>query len=139
MTQKIVVTYGTFDLFHVGHLRLLERAKQYGDKLIVFVSSNEFNEQKGKQCLFPYEQRSEIVAGCRHVDQVFPEHCWEQKVKDIQELGATTFIMGDDWKEKFDFLTPYCDVVYLPRTANISSSHVKHAMSVIDSINKSIG
>ncbi len=133
-----MVTYGTFDLFHIGHLRLLERAKQYADTLIVFVSSNEFNQQKGKQCLFPYEQRAEIIAACRYVDKVFPEHCWEQKITDIKKLGASTFVMGDDWQGEFDFLKPYCDVVYLPRTSCVSSTHIKRSMRLIANFNKSI-
>lgn len=139
MTGRVVVTYGTFDIFHIGHLRLLERAKALGDCLYVFVSSDEFNQGKGKLSLFPYEQRAEIVAACRYVDGVFPEHSWEQKIEDIQAVGACTFVIGDDWQGKFDFLAPYCDVVYLPRTEGISSSYVKQAMSLIDNINKAIG
>ena len=138
MKTKIVITYGTFDLFHVGHLRLLERAKEYGDQLIVFVSSDEFNQIKGKQCLFPYEQRAEIVAGCRYVTEVLPENNWEQKIEDVKRLGVSTFIIGDDWQGKFDFLKPHCDVVYLPRTSNISSTSVKQAISLLGSINQAI-
>jgi len=137
MQKKIVVTYGTFDLFHIGHLRLIERAKEYADSLIVFVSTDEFNQQKGKQCLFPYEQRAEIIAGCRCVDKVFPEHCWEQKIEDIEKLGISTFVMGDDWQGKFDFLKPYCDVIYLPRTSCISSAHIKQSMRLNAVSNKS--
>ncbi|MBV7316382.1 adenylyltransferase/cytidyltransferase family protein [Shewanella sp. NIFS-20-20] len=139
MTAKIVVTYGTFDIFHVGHLRLLQRAKSLGDKLYVFVSSDEFNQAKGKLSLFPYEQRAEIVAACGVVDGVFPEHSWDQKIEDIQTLKASTFVIGDDWRGQFDFLTPYCEVVYLARTDGISSSHVKQAMTLINNLNKAIG
>lgn len=134
MSKNIVVTYGTFDLFHIGHLRLLARAKQYGDTLIVFVSSDEFTQQKGKQCLLPYEQRAEMISGCRYVDKVFTEHCWDQKIENIEKLNVSTFVMGDDWQGKFDFLKTYCDVVYLPRTSSISSTVVKQSMRMIENI-----
>lgn len=120
--KNVVLTYGTFDLFHIGHLRLLERARALGDQLIVGVSTDEFNALKGKRSTIPYAHRLEIVRAIRHVDFAFPENDWEQKVADVQKYSVTTFVMGDDWTGKFDFLKPYCDVVYLPRTKHVSST-----------------
>lgn len=126
MTNKVtVLTYGTFDLFHIGHLRILERAKQLGDELIVGVSSDEFNRQKNKQTVIPYQQRAEIVDHICFVDHVIPEQSWEQKQQDILRYGVDIFVMGDDWQGHFDFLKPYCDVFYLPRTRDISTTQLK--------------
>lgn len=125
-----VITYGTFDLFHIGHLRLLERAKALteGDgKLIVAVSTDAFNwNAKRKNCVRPYEERAKIVEALKCVDVVIPEASWEQKPRDIQAHEADIFVMGDDWAGKFDNLKAYCRVVYLPRTPSISSSGLKH-------------
>jgi len=123
--MKRVITYGTFDLFHYGHLRLLERAKALGDYLIVAVSTDEFNAIKNKKCTYPYEERAEIVKAIRFVDKVIPENTWEQKIIDIKENYIDVFVIGDDWKGKFDFLNDFCEVVYLERTPNISSSDIK--------------
>lgn len=123
--EKIVLTYGTFDMFHVGHLRLLNRLKNLGDKLIVAVSSDEFNEIKGKKTLIPYDQRALIVEHIKCVDMVIPEHNWEQKVSDIKKYDVDIFAMGNDWEGKFDFLKEHCEVVYLPRTENISTTQLK--------------
>lgn len=123
--MKRVITYGTFDLFHLGHLNILKRARELGDYLIVGVSTDEFNEIKGKRCVYPYDHRAEIVEAIRYVDLVIPEACWEQKVKDIREHEIDVFVMGDDWEGEFDFLSEFCDVVYLPRTENISSTEIK--------------
>ncbi|WP_039989367.1 glycerol-3-phosphate cytidylyltransferase [Vibrio owensii] len=123
--MKIVITYGTFDLFHVGHVRLLKRLSQLGDKLIVGVSTDEFNAAKGKKSYFSYGNRSEIVSSCRYVDEVFPEKNWEQKYSDIVKFKADIFAMGDDWNGKFDYLSSLCEVVYLPRTNNISTTLIK--------------
>lgn len=123
--KKKVITYGTFDLFHIGHLKLLQRLRSLGDYLIVAVSTDEFNEQKGKKTLIPYEQRAEIVQAIKYVDLVIPENTWEQKVADIENYKADVFAMGNDWEGKFDFLKEYCEVVYLPRTEDISSTHLK--------------
>jgi glycerol-3-phosphate cytidylyltransferase len=120
-----VLTYGTFDLFHVGHLRLLERLKSMGTHLVVGVSSDEFNTQKGKLSITPYEDRAAIVAACRFVDEVFPEHSWDQKRADIQRLGIDVFGMGNDWHGRFDDLQDLCRVVYLPRTDGVSSTALK--------------
>ena len=123
--MKRVITYGTFDLFHYGHLRLLKRAKELGDYLIVAVSTDEFNAIKNKKCAYPYKHRAEIVRAIKYVDEVIPETCWEQKVEDIKKYDIDIFVMGDDWQGKFDFLREYCEVVYLERTKDISTTQVK--------------
>ena len=123
--MKIVITYGTFDLFHVGHIRLLERLKLLGDKLFVGVSTDEFNEKKGKKSFYSYLERAEIVQSCKFVDFVFPEDSWEQKVDDINKYNASIFAIGDDWKGKFDELNAVCEVVYLERTPDISTTKIK--------------
>lgn len=127
--MKKVITYGTFDLFHIGHLNLLRRAKELGDYLIVAVSSDEFNlKEKGKVCQIKDVDRMEIVKAIRYVDEVILEESWDQKVKDVQKYDIDVFVMGDDWKGKFDFLKEYCEVVYLPRTEGISSSQLKEEL-----------
>jgi glycerol-3-phosphate cytidylyltransferase len=128
--MKTVLTYGTFDLFHIGHLNLLKRARALGDKLIVAVSTDEFNATKGKTTLMPFEHRVELVRSVRYVDEVIAEHQWEQKIADVQQHKVDVFVMGSDWQGKFDFLTPYCEVVYLPRTDNVSSTDLKKAIQV---------
>jgi glycerol-3-phosphate cytidylyltransferase len=125
---KIVITYGTFDLFHIGHLKLLQRIKNLGDKLIVAVSSDEFNVIKGKKTIIPYEQRAEIVENIKCVDMVIPENYWEQKVKDIKKYDVDIFTMGNDWEGEFDFLKEHCEVVYLDRTEGISSTQLKQTL-----------
>ncbi len=122
---KTVITYGTFDLLHKGHIRLLERAKQLGDNLIVGLSTDEFNAIKEKTCVYPYADRFEIVSAIKHVDRVIPETCWEQKVDDIRRHHVDILVMGDDWKGRFDHLKQYCEVVYLPRTPGISTTAIK--------------
>lgn len=125
--MKKIITYGTFDLLHYGHINLLQRAKELGDYLIVALSTDEFNwNQKQKKSYFAYEERKRLLEAIRYVDLVIPEENWEQKVLDIQEFKADIFVMGDDWKGKFDFLKEYCQVVYLTRTPEISSSQIKH-------------
>ncbi len=127
--MKKVITYGTFDLFHIGHLEILRRAKALGDYLVVAISTDEFNwNEKCKQCVYPYEERAEIVAAIKYVDEVIPESCWEQKKVDIQRHRIDIFVMGDDWAGKFDFLNDKCQVMYLPRTRGISSTEVKNNM-----------
>lgn len=123
--MKTVITYGTFDLFHMGHVRLLKRLRTLGDRLIVGCSTDEFNAIKGKKALITYEQRVEILQSCRYVDDVFPEHHWDQKPDDIRRFGVDIFAMGDDWVGKFDFLSDLCEVVYLPRTESISSTEIR--------------
>ncbi|EOA6574748.1 adenylyltransferase/cytidyltransferase family protein [Vibrio cholerae] len=129
--MKTVITYGTFDLFHVGHVRLLKRLSELGERLIVGISSDEFNELKGKKSFFSYEERAEIVLSSKYVDFVFPENSWEQKREDIIKYNAHLFAMGDDWIGKFDSLMDICDVVYLPRTEDISTTKIKKTLSNI--------
>lgn len=135
MQEKTIITYGTFDMFHIGHLKLLERLKLMGTKLIVAVSTDEFNEGKGKKTLIPYEQRAEIVKAIKYVDMVIPETAWEQKSHDIQKYNVDVFAIGDDWEGKFDFLKEYCEVVYLTRTDGISSTDLKAQLNKISKIN----
>lgn len=123
-----VITYGTFDLFHYGHLKILERAKQFGDYLVVAVSVDEFNAVKHKANIYPYQHRSEIVNAIEYVDEVIPETNWEQKIGDIKKHNIDVFVMGSDWEGEFDFLSEYCKVVYLPRTDNISSTQIKNSI-----------
>ena len=124
--MKRVITYGTFDLLHYGHINLLRRAKQYGDYLIVALSTDEFNwKEKNKICYFSYEERKKLLEAIRYVDLVIPEESWEQKRTDVREYHVDTFVMGNDWEGKFDFLKEFCEVVYLPRTPEISTSQIK--------------
>lgn len=126
---KRVITYGTFDLLHYGHINLLRRAKAQGDYLVVALSTDEFNwNQKQKKCYFTYEERKAMLEAIRYVDLVIPEENWEQKVTDVQKYQIDTFVMGDDWTGKFDFLSDYCEVVYLPRTPEISTSQIKQEL-----------
>ncbi|MDE1168423.1 MAG: adenylyltransferase/cytidyltransferase family protein [Pseudomonas sp.] len=129
--KKVILTYGTFDLFHIGHLNLLRNLKSLGDYLIVGVSTDAFNAQKGKRTVISFEERIDIVQSLKCVDLTLPEHCWEQKARDITEHGVSVFGMGDDWQGHFDGLKALCEVVYLPRTAGISSSALKHCLREI--------
>ena len=128
--MKKIITYGTFDLLHYGHITLLRRAKQHGDYLIVALSTNEFNEIKGKTCYFSYEERKNLIEAIRYVDLVIPENSWEQKIVDIKEFKVDTFIMGNDWEGKFDFLKDYCEVLYVDRTPEISTTKMKLDLSL---------
>lgn len=125
--MKRVITYGTFDLLHYGHINLLQRAKQCGDYLIVALSTDEFNwNEKHKKCYFSFEKRKTLLEAIRYVDLVIPEESWEQKVSDVREYHIDTFVIGDDWAGKFDFLKGEgCEVVYLPRTPEISTTQIK--------------
>lgn len=124
--MKKVITYGTYDLLHVGHINLLRRARELGDYLIVVLSSDEFNAIKGKKAYHSYEDRKIILEAIKYVDEVLPEYTWEQKIDDVVNNNVDIFVMGDDWKGKFDFLKEEgCEVVYLPRTPEISSSQIK--------------
>ena len=123
--MKRVITYGTYDVLHYGHINLLKRARALGDYLIVALSSDEFNTIKNKKSYYTYEQRKTILEACRYVDLVIPENDWEQKVSDVQKYQADIFVMGDDWEGKFDFLKDYCEVIYLPRTPDVSSTQTK--------------
>lgn len=125
--MKKVITYGTFDLLHYGHINLLERAKKLGDYLIVALSTDEFNlNQKNKKSYFSYEKRKQLLEAIRYVDLVIPEQSWEQKMTDVDLYEIDTFVIDDDWKGKFDFLKEKCNVVYLPRTPEISTTKIKN-------------
>lgn len=127
--MKKVLTYGTYDLLHRGHINLLKRARALGDYLVVAISTDEFNAIKGKTAYYTYEERKYVLEAVRYVDEVIREDKWEQKIDDVQRLGIDVFVMGDDWEGKFDFLTPYCQVVYLPRTEGISTTKIKLDLS----------
>ena len=130
--MRKVITYGTFDLLHYGHINLLRRAKELGDYLIVALSTDEFNwNEKRKKCYFSYENRKQLLEAIRYVDLVIPEENWSQKPSDIKEFHIDTFVMGDDWKGKFDFLNDYCKVVYLPRTPEVSTTKIKNELKDI--------
>lgn len=128
--MKRVITYGTYDMLHYGHVNLLKRAKELGDYLVVVLSTDEFNwNSKQKKCYFTYEERKKVLEAIRYVDLVVPEENWEQKITDVQKYDIDTFVMGDDWIGKFDFLKEYCEVVYLPRTPDISTTQIKNDLN----------
>lgn len=124
--MKRVITYGTFDLLHYGHINLLRRAKRQGDYLVVALSTDEFNlKSKNKDCYFSYQKRKSLLEAIRYVDLVIPENHWEQKEEDVKLYQIDKFVIGDDWKGKFDFLRESCEVVYLERTPEISTTQIK--------------
>lgn len=124
-----VITYGTFDVLHVGHINLLRRARELGDKLIVGLSTDEFNQGKHKSAFLDYESRKVVLEAIRYVDLVIPESHWGQKSEDIEKHGVDLFVMGDDWQGRFDFLTEFCQVRYLTRTKNISSTEIRNSLT----------
>lgn len=123
--MKRILTYGTFDLLHIGHVSIIKRAKSLGDKLIVGLSSDEFNSLKGKKAVYSYQERKEILESLEDVDLVIKEDSWEQKIDDIKKFNIDILVMGDDWDGKFDYLKKYCKVLYLKRTENISTTEVR--------------
>jgi glycerol-3-phosphate cytidylyltransferase len=125
---RTVITYGTFDVVHIGHINLLRRARALGDRLVVGLSTDEFNNTKHKSSLLNYENRKAVLEAIRYVDLVIPEATWEQKADDVRKYQVAIFVMGDDWAGKFDFLGGLCEVRYLPRTAEISSSEIKQTL-----------
>ncbi|MFR3155802.1 MAG: glycerol-3-phosphate cytidylyltransferase [Christensenellales bacterium] len=129
--MKRILTYGTFDLLHYGHIRLLKRAKNMGDYLIVALSTDEFNILKGKKTYFDYETRKKILEAIRYVDLVIEENSWEQKSNDVKIYNVDVVVMGSDWKnsEKFEYLREICDVVYLDRTEGVSTSKIKRDLN----------
>ena len=133
--MRKVITYGTFDLLHTGHINILRRAKEYGDYLIVAISSDEFNALKGKKAYYSFEQRKLILEAIRYVDEVIPEHTWEQKVQDVKGHKVDVFVMGDDWEGQFNFLRENCQVVYLPRTVGISTTKIKNDLTNATQVN----
>lgn len=130
--MKKVITYGTFDLLHWGHINLLKRAKKLGDHLTVAISSDEFNELKNKKSYHSFENRKMILESIRYVDEVIAENDWEQKVSDVINNDIDIFVMGDDWEGKFDFLKEHCEVVYLPRTIGISTTKIKEDLLTVN-------
>jgi glycerol-3-phosphate cytidylyltransferase len=124
----VALTYGTFDLFHIGHVRLFERIRQRCDRLVVAVSTDEFNAIKGKRSVMPFTDRVAMVKACRHVDEVIAEEDWAQKPRDIRAFGVDLFVMGDDWAGRFDELKQFCEVLYLPRTLGVSSTELKQSI-----------
>ena len=134
--KKRVITYGTFDMFHIGHLRLLQRLAAQGDELIVAVSTDPFNKIKNKTVLIPYQQRAEIVRNIKCVDRVIPEDSWDQKISDIKKYDISLFAMGDDWEGEFEFLKEYCEVQYFERTRDISTTQLKKSLTGFLSISK---
>lgn len=133
--MKKVITYGTFDLLHRGHINLLRRAREKGDFLVVGLSSDDFNALKRKKAFYSYDERKLVLEAIRYVDQVIPEDSWEQKERDIAEHGIDVFVMGDDWEGKFDHLKTQCEVVYLSRTEGISTTQIKARLRVTESSN----
>ncbi|MBD8021297.1 glycerol-3-phosphate cytidylyltransferase [Brevibacterium gallinarum] len=127
--MRRVITYGTFDLLHYGHIRLLQRCKEQGDYLVVALSTDEFNAGKGKKSYFSYDDRKRMLEAIRYVDLVIPEENWEQKADDVDRYHIDVFVMGDDWEGKFDELSEHCEVVYLPRTPEISTTQIKTDLS----------
>lgn len=128
--MKRILTYGTFDLLHYGHINILKRAKALGDYLIVALSTDEFNAIKNKKAYHSYETRKKMLEAIRYVDLVIPENTWEQKVQDIQKYHVDVVVMGDDWagSDRFNYLQEYCEVVYLPRTPGVSTSKIKQEL-----------
>lgn len=136
--MKRILTYGTFDLLHYGHIRLLKRARELGDYLIVGLSTDEFNATKNKKAYHSYETRKEMLEAIRYVDLVIPEAVWEQKPEDIQKYKADVVVMGSDWagSDRFEYLKEYCEVVYLPRTDKISTTQIKEDLNLQEPDNK---
>ena len=135
--MKRILTYGTYDLLHYGHIRLLKRAKELGDYLVVAVSTDEFNDIKGKKAYHNYDTRKKMLEAIRYVDLVIPEDNWEQKINDVKEYKIDTVVMGSDWagSDRFDYLKEYCDVVYLNRTEGISTTKIKEDLGLQEPIN----
>jgi glycerol-3-phosphate cytidylyltransferase len=129
-SSKIILTYGTFDLFHRGHVAILRRARELGTKLIVGLSTDEFNLSKGKVSCMDFNSRREILESCRYVDMVIPEESWDQKIFDIQNNDVDIFVMGDDWRGHFDHLKNFCSVTYFERTAGISTTMLKSMLKI---------
>ena len=135
--MKRILTYGTFDLLHYGHIRLLKRAKELGDYLVVAVSTDEFNKIKGKKSYHNFETRKKMLEAVRYVDLVIPEDSWEQKIQDVKDYKIDVVVMGSDWagSDKFDFLKDYCELIYLDRTEEISTTKIKRDLGLQEPIN----
>ncbi len=135
--MKRILTYGTFDLLHYGHIRILKRAKELGDYLVVALSTDEFNAIKGKKAYHSYETRKKMLEAIRYVDLVIPENEWEQKLQDVLDYKIDVVVMGDDWKgsDKFDYLKEYCEIAFLERTPGISTSQIKNDLGLQEAVN----
>lgn len=135
--MKRILTYGTFDLLHYGHIRLLKRAKELGDYLIVALSTDEFNDIKGKKAYHNYETRKKMLEALRYVDLVIPEENWEQKKDDVEKYYVDIVVMGSDWQgsDRFEYLKNYCEVVYLDRTEGISTTQIKKDLKLQEPVN----
>ena len=135
--MKRILTYGTFDLLHYGHIRLLQRAKALGDYLIVAVSTDEFNALIGKKSYHNYETRKKMLEAIRYVDLVIPEDNWEQKIDDVKTYHVDVVVMGSDWagSDRFEYLNDYCEVVYLDRTEGISTTKIKQELGLQEPVN----
>lgn len=134
--MKRVLTYGTFDLLHYGHIRILKRAKELGDYLVVALSTDEFNATKGKKAYHSYETRKKMLEAIRYVDLVIPENNWEQKIQDIKDYKIDVCVMGDDWagSDKFDYLKEYCEVKFLERTPGVSTTQIKNDLQLQETV-----
>ena len=134
--MKRILTYGTFDLLHYGHIRILKSAKELGDYLVVALSTDEFNATKGKKAYHSYETRKKMLEAIRYVDLVIPENNWEQKVQDIKDYKIDVCVMGSDWagSDKFDYLKEYCDVVFLERTPGVSTTMIKNDLQLQETV-----
>ena len=134
--MKRILTYGTFDLLHYGHIRILKRAKELGDYLVVALSTDEFNATKGKKAYHSYETRKKMLEAIRYVDLVIPENNWEQKIQDIKDYKIDVCVMGSDWagSDKFDYLKEYCDVVFLERTPGVSTTQIKNDLQLQETV-----
>lgn len=133
---KRILTYGTFDLLHYGHINILKRAKELGDYLVVALSTDEFNAIKGKKAYHSYETRKKMLEAIRYVDLVIPENEWEQKISDVKDYHIDVVVMGSDWagSDKFDYLKEYCEVVFLERTPGVSTSQIKNDLQLQEQI-----
>ena len=131
-----ILTYGTFDLLHYGHIRILKRAKELGDYLVVALSTDEFNATKGKKAYHSYETRKKMLEAIRYVDLVIPENNWEQKIQDIKDYKIDVVVMGDDWagSDKFDYLKEYCEVKFLERTPGVSTTMIKNDLQLQETV-----
>ena len=135
--MKRILTYGTFDLLHYGHIRILKRAKELGDYLVVALSTDEFNSIKGKKAYHSYETRKKMLEAIRYVDLVIPENNWEQKVQDIKDYKIDVVVMGSDWadSDKFDYLKEHCELLFLERTPGVSTTQIKNDLQLQDAVN----
>ena len=134
--MKRILTYGTFDLLHYGHIRILKRAKELGDYLVVALSTDEFNATKGKKAYHSYETRKKMLEAIRYVDLVIPENNWEQKIQDIKDYKIDVVVMGDDWagSDKFDYLKEHCEVTFLERTPGVSTTMIKNDLQLQETV-----